>query len=220
MIDDLDASNAVIRVGDGRGFIVQANFQRLVITAAHCLPHFPPCHGASYREERSYENLLGPVDAAAPNVWAECVFADPIADIAVLGSPDHQSLSSEAEAYEMLTEDRPIYRIGAIPRLGAADRDSVSPARLLTLERRWIRCEVRGFRGLWIEGAAEEIRGGMSGSPILDEEMRAIGVVCVSGAFAGGPNPCLANDLPVWLARELLPQVRPFGSHESNEHDN
>jgi hypothetical protein len=73
---------------------------------------------------------------------------------------------------------------------------------------------------LWIEGAAEEIRGGMSGSPILDEEMRAIGVVCVSGAFAGGPNPCLVNDLPVWLARELLPQVRPFGSHESNEHDN
>ena len=29
-------------------------------------------------------------------VWAECLFADPVADIAVLGVPDEQYLSSEA----------------------------------------------------------------------------------------------------------------------------
>ena len=35
-------------------------------------------------------------------VWAECLFADPVADIAVLGVPDEQYLSSEAAAFEAL----------------------------------------------------------------------------------------------------------------------
>jgi hypothetical protein len=37
---------AVVRVGDGRGFIVGLDdtgmLERFVITAAHCLPHLPP----------------------------------------------------------------------------------------------------------------------------------------------------------------------------------
>lgn len=54
-----ETKRAVIRVGDGRGFIVEHGHDRLVITAAHCLPEFPPCHGASFLEERTYGNLLG-----------------------------------------------------------------------------------------------------------------------------------------------------------------
>jgi hypothetical protein len=39
---------AVLRVGDGRGFVVSSRnsiggHERIVITAAHCLPSFPPC---------------------------------------------------------------------------------------------------------------------------------------------------------------------------------
>jgi hypothetical protein len=84
---NLDAAKqAVVVVGDGRGFIVEAGYRRLVITAAHCLPHFPPCCGASHLHERTYEGLLGQL-GAEPKVWAECRFADPIADVAVLGSP-------------------------------------------------------------------------------------------------------------------------------------
>ena len=60
------AIQAVIRVGDGRGFVVQGpRHQKLVITAGHCLPFFPPCHGASYSEERSYQKLLGLLGAYA-----------------------------------------------------------------------------------------------------------------------------------------------------------
>ena len=85
-----------MKVGDGRGFIIEAGDQRLVITAAHCLPHFPPCHGASYTEERTYPDFIGPLGESAPKVWAECLFADPVGDIAVLGSPDDQALYDEA----------------------------------------------------------------------------------------------------------------------------
>src|SRR5262249_20429128 len=66
--------NAVIRVGDGRSFIVKdagrARFgwrnERVVITAAHCLPFFP------------------------------------VGDIAVLGKPDDQVLFEQCTAYEAL----------------------------------------------------------------------------------------------------------------------
>jgi hypothetical protein len=101
-------ASSIITVGDGRGFVIEHEANRLIITAAHCLPFFPPCHGMSYTEERTYPALLGPL-GNKPTVLAECLFADPIADIAVLGSPDNQVLFDEASAYEALTESvRPI----------------------------------------------------------------------------------------------------------------
>jgi hypothetical protein len=45
----------------------------------------PPAIGSiSYLQERTYRALLGPL-GAEPTVWAECLVADPIVDIAVLG---------------------------------------------------------------------------------------------------------------------------------------
>ena len=67
---------AVLRVGDGRGFAVEHNRRgNVVITAGHCLAktaagsQLPPCHTGSFLEERTYERLLGPLDAE-PTVWA------------------------------------------------------------------------------------------------------------------------------------------------------
>jgi hypothetical protein len=79
-----DSKCSVITVGAGRGFVIEGERHRLVITAAHCLPFFPPCASISHREERTYEALLGPL-GDQPTVWTECLFADPIGDIAVLG---------------------------------------------------------------------------------------------------------------------------------------
>ena len=50
--------------------------------------------------------MLGPLGGER-TVAAECVFVDPIADIAVLGAPDVQALWEEAEAYDALIEDLP-----------------------------------------------------------------------------------------------------------------
>jgi hypothetical protein len=97
----------VLRVGGGRGFVVNCrrplgSIERLVVTAAHCLPRkLPPPHPGRYLEEATYHRLLGPIGGKC-TVWAECRFVDPIADIAVLGQPDSQELADEAEAYDAL----------------------------------------------------------------------------------------------------------------------
>jgi hypothetical protein len=83
---------SVITVGEGRGFVIEGPTEdRFVVTAAHCLPSFPACPGALYVEKRTYKRLLGPIGSKSL-VWAECLFADPIADIAVLGPPRHEDL--------------------------------------------------------------------------------------------------------------------------------
>src|SRR5258708_26989863 len=84
------AKASFVTVGDGRGFVVKYAHNRLVVTAAHCLPLIPPAHGASYLHERTYRALLAPL-GGEPAVSAEGLFADPSADIAVLRSPDNQA---------------------------------------------------------------------------------------------------------------------------------
>jgi len=61
---------------------------------------------------------------------------------------------------------------------------------------------------LWITHAAEVIRDGMSGSPIVTEIGTAIGVVCTAAApWEGGPNPRLSHNLPdgCWRHPNLIP---------------
>ncbi len=101
------AQQAVVAVGGGRGFVVEARNQyyRAIITAAHCLPHLPPAHPAMNLEEITYKRLLGSLGAEC-SVWAECLFVDPIGDIAVLQGPDNQECHEEAGQYEDLTENR------------------------------------------------------------------------------------------------------------------
>src|SRR4051812_32902565 len=89
-------ARSVLTVGGGRGFVVETEREdRFIITAGHCLPRLPPSHAASETWERTYAKLVGPV-GREPNVWAECVFIDPVDDLAVLASPDNQELGEEA----------------------------------------------------------------------------------------------------------------------------
>jgi hypothetical protein len=205
---------SVIRVGEGRGFVVEdaegfARFSfrgdRLVVTAAHCLPFFPPCHSCSYLHDRTYEALLGPL-GQKPTVWAECLFVDPIGDIAVLGPPDDQELSEKHDGYRTLMAASAVLPISDPPENGRAW--------LLSLDGRWFRCNVKHSGGpLCIADAVEGIVGGMSGSPIVADDGSAIGVVCTAGGIngdeaptEGGPNPRLVYHLP---ARFLCPARDP-----------
>lgn len=65
----------LVRVGDGRGFLIAANNSKYVVTAAHCLPHLPPAASFAFEFERAYANLLAPLRQET-KVWAECVFVD------------------------------------------------------------------------------------------------------------------------------------------------
>jgi hypothetical protein len=101
---ELETANSIVTVGDGRGFVVAGPREsKLIITAAHCLPHLPPAHRARYAEEATYANLIGPI-GEAPKIWTECLFADSVADLAILGPTDSQELGDESDAYNDFVE--------------------------------------------------------------------------------------------------------------------
>jgi hypothetical protein len=199
-------TQAVVRVGDGRGFVFEdKRGKRVVITAGHCLPHLPVSHPFSYTHERTYRSLLGPL-GAKPTVHAECLFADPVADIAALGSPDHQELSDEAEAYEELVMGVTPLPVADAPKQGSKRHKLQSggqvygsikvptprraTALLLSLGGKWIECSVTRW-GPWLSVEEEVIESGMSGSPIISMAGQAIGVMST-----GGLNPVLLEALP------------------------
>ena len=97
------ATPAVVRVGDGRGFIVSAGDERCVITAAHCLPQHPPPHLANGVTELAYPNIFGPLATDKRTIWAELRADNLIDDVAVFGEPDGQELYDECAWYETFT---------------------------------------------------------------------------------------------------------------------
>ena len=192
-----DPVKSLVRVGDGRGFVVEDQTgNRFVITAAHCLPGVPAAPG--FREDwaETFQNLLGPLGGVT-EVCAECVFVDPIDDVAVFGSPDNQELSEQADAYEALLDAATPLAIGDI-----AISRKAAPARLIDLAGKMMACTAQHVGGpLWIEKGAVGIVAGMSGSPVLDLAGRAIGVVSQSGgtletAPTSGTAPRLVASLP------------------------
>jgi hypothetical protein len=208
-----DRTDAVLRVAKGRGFIVDADQKRYVITAAHCLPKMPPAHAASFPEERTYKRLLGPL-GRRPTVWTTCVFADPVADIAVLGGPDGQILTEECDAYVALTDPVVPFTIGALKFVQQQQRlpggqvirglqEAEARGQILSLDRRWFACQVNSHGvSAWVEKPESPIEGGMSGSPILGPDSAAIAVVSVSDQHGeGGPHPLLNDALPGWFLR-------------------
>ncbi len=186
-------SDSIVTVGNGRGFLMETGRIPVVITAAHCLPHLPAINPASLFSESHYPNLLGPL-GAPPTIAAECLFVDPIADLAVLGAPNQELLTEDMD-YEELIENR--------PRLSLEYVTEGNRGWLLTLDGNWQGCTAevvpRGDR-MFIDGVP--IAGTMGGSPILNANGNAVGVVSRSqaiGASITGPHPVLLVTLPGWL---------------------
>jgi len=186
-----EAKLAVVRVGAGRGFVVESSGGRLVITAAHCLPEVPPAMSFSLIEERTFSDLLGALEVP-PTIAAECLFVDPVADIAVLGEPDSQSIPVEWEAYDNMAT-----ACSALPVSSSLGNES---GLLLHLDGLFRPCILRASHlGFRIE-VQPDIQAGMAGSPILNTRGEAVGVVVTNK----GPHPKLIDHLPAWLARDLF----------------
>ena len=208
------ATKAVLTVGAGRGFVISAGRRRIgssgryVVTAAHCLPKLPPAHRASSTEERTFARLLGPL-GEKPTVWTECVFVDPIRDVAVLAEPDGQELFDEAEAYERLVfDDAAALRIADIPESSAKwiggklkKTERISALWMLYLDGHWLQCSARTQRGAdLVFTEATETAGGMSGSPIVRGDGAAVGMITNS---VGVSQPRLTQALPGWLLADV-----------------
>jgi Trypsin-like peptidase domain len=220
----LPKPGCVLKVGDGRGFVFEylrevpqsvlrearglklrlkpRRWLRVVVTAAHCLGKLPPAHAMAYAWEKTYK-LLGSLDGGKANICAECLFVDPVSDIAVLGAPDDQGdqeMYEQAEAYESLVEVAPALRIGK-PRTGRGW--------ILSLDGHWVPTPMKVHSTLFgVALSTGPTEGGMSGSPILNDAGLAVGVVVVGAQtldsqgnakednLPNGPQPILSRDLP------------------------
>jgi hypothetical protein len=195
-----------------------------------CLAYHQP-HPERNLDECTYR-MLGPLGAEQPPVWAEILYADCVRDIAVLGSPNARVMSEKAEEYVHLTGqggdkwgdvlegvDAQLERLGrpkmrqprsVVPmRIG---QGTSGPAWVLALDEHWARCTVESeVFGQWL-GITEPgiVVIGMSGSPIVDENGKAVGLVSLGGGL-GSKNPCLAGALPGWLLRQLKLPKRGTG---------
>jgi hypothetical protein len=208
---------SVLTVDKGRGFIiehrtlfdfgngVQRLRRKLVVTASHCLPHPPvmPCYSC---QETSYPNLLAPL-GEEPSLWADCLFFDPVSDLAILGEPDNQQLGEESDAYGRLVDGRKPFTIAA-PDTGegymlALDGVSWQPTPLNVHVTMW---------GTGLSTGAT--LAGQSGSPIVDATGRAVALVSIGSEQVdlssgdrtpkdAGPQPILKNSLPVWLLKTM-----------------
>lgn len=186
------AAGAIVKVGKGRGFIVQGDRDRYVITTNYSLPFVSPCDPGS----ELWTFFIGGVENEASDILGECLFVDPIADIAVLGAPGNPE---HWEAFSKFVWSRPPISVG--------DAKFESKALLLSPDGHWQSCSA-GHNGgrLWISDAVNGIVGAMSGSPIMLDDRTAVGVVnCYEElkSTQGFSNARLAINLPGWLLQEL-----------------
>jgi hypothetical protein len=198
---------------EGRGFVVEGWFpnpgkkklarqgfqpapflrRHYIITAAHCLPKLPPRHRAAYTKEKTFKKLLGPL-GSVPSIRAECVFVDPVSDLAVLGRPDSQAFGEKVIlAWDDFIEDIEPLEV---------DTDQPTRGWMLSLDGEWRPCtiQITRFGSLMVKDVVGQIAGGMSGSPILSDNGRVVGVVSITSNW---PQAHLATALPQWLALQL-----------------
>ncbi len=124
----------------------------------------------------------------------------------MLGKPDSQALCDEHDQYQAFTEQAMV--IGQSPPGYPTFEwtiETESPAWLLSLDGVWQRCTVQNNgRFLVVRQEGNHlIKSGMSGSPIVNNNGAAIGLVSTSGSDGSNRNPSLTDCLPQWLLREL-----------------
>jgi hypothetical protein len=122
---------------------------------------------------------------------------DPVADIAVLGRADDQVFETEPGAYDDFVNDLAPLRIGEAKS---------GQGSMLTLDGKWspITLDLHiNFYGVGLE--IDSTEAGQSGSPILNNEGHAVGIVAIGrqsneSAEATnercGPQPILSRNLP------------------------
>jgi hypothetical protein len=188
---DDTARDGVIRVGEGRGFVIDARCrgELVVVTCAHCLPDLPP--SMAMLDERTYAALLGSIDGAN-RIAAECLFVDPVANIAVLGHPDNRAYPTQSASFGTFLAGRTPFRVTPVS-------DGLEAAvLLLSLDGEWLPALVNSVgQSLFLSDC--EVSSAMAGSPILINGA-AVGAV---GHTSDMPVSRLVDSLPGWLLRQL-----------------
>ena len=185
----------------GRGFLVYGGY---ILTAAHCIPW-----SVEGLMALDVPFLVEIITADRSRLRGQVVAVEPVADIAVIGSPDNQTFYEESDAFDLFAES-------VRGLLLCSDEFAFGqgfPIHILTHCGEWL----SGQASQWGEYAATmrvdtdpTIPSGTSGSAIVNGRGEVVGVVsnCSSSqdeketaGFGSCARPC--QSLPVWLWRAI-----------------
>jgi hypothetical protein len=175
----------IVRVGRGRGFVVEINNQRLILTAAHCLPEHPQ----PYVSDPTLTEIIGTLDDESLTIGATCLSLDVITDLAVLAAPPARR--DDRAAFDHLM-------ILASPLCIAPAQEG--RAWIMALDGTWLPVHIGKIEGLSLEIVLErDLELGMSGGPVLNDDDAAVSLI--SSQMPGeplrsGPCPHLVAALP------------------------
>jgi S1-C subfamily serine protease len=185
---------------EGRAVLIPGGF---VLSAAHCIGW--SAEGYTALDGGSLETGQA---ADGRSLTLNVLALEPVPEIAILGSPDDQRFSEQAEDFARFVEETepvPLFR-GEIP---------LFPDTMLVLifnrNRRWVLATAKIFHPndvRMVIAADERIEQGASGGPIVTLSGELVGVVswcsvsAHEGAYRGqAPRPLFA--LPVWAVNAI-----------------
>jgi hypothetical protein len=167
-----------------------------VLTAAHCLK-FDTYGGIALGDHVIYY-----IDRPEGEpIWCSPVCIDPCSDLAVVGPCDSQTFAERHSDFLSFFED--VVPIGI--RRDPLRLDEATPCEIRTHLRTWVSGKLTRHSDspwAWLH-ADENIFGGTSGSPIVDDDGQILGVMSIAGGSGdvtnSGPHSIPSLWLPSWL---------------------
>ena len=189
-----EATITLLKKG-GQGILVK---NKMILTASHCVSYDLSGRMAlgGYYSERLETN--------SGYCIAVPIFIEPVSDIAVLGPVDDQELFNEYKLFnDFCSITTPVKICREKLEVGKKFRIFI-----FTHKKEWITGSAKlvlpDCPMLWIE-VDEQIKGGTSGSAVVNEDGQIVGIVSTcsfNGPCDGNiPRPLLS--LPVWICRRI-----------------
>lgn len=201
-IDIEKVSAATVKLVNKGGLAVRIA-DELLVTAAHCISY--DLEGGIVLGDHLIEEIE---TASGDRLKAAPLAIDPVTDIALLCALDGQEFYDEAEKFEDFCLETEPLRLFT----GEIDRRGGYPIHIFTHDQKWIDGSAMGFGAtkpkIYME-TEEQIEGGTSGGPIVNDNGELVAIVSHAKIAApgdrfdaGAPRPHLA--LPKWVYLNYL----------------
>jgi S1-C subfamily serine protease len=187
----------------GQGVLVPGH---LILTAAHVIDWDHTGRMALGDDEA----FIQPIETSGRRFLVYPLAVEPVADLAILGAVDGQLLPEAEEAFEQFCEATTPVRLATTEY----PFDTPIPAHVLAHTGRWIAgraAQMRPDSATLALTTDEAIQPGTSGSPVVTEDGRLLGVVSSGSHDSSIPRPHLAA--PVWLARRMTWRRRRLATY-------